>query len=156
MYSRFTRFVILGLTMTVLSVFGFTDPVSEASSDAVAVPAIQGGNPSSSYSFGSVSHVNLYNGKLNVTIPLVRIGGRGSAGYNMVLPVEQIWAIRVFEINGDPSYNPTASQGGKSVTVFLYSPGSLVFTYSAAHPRACYQSSTGLWIDMGPFLTQAV
>src|SRR6266581_4596862 len=35
--------------------------------------------------------LNLYNGSANVTVPLVKIGGRGEAGYTMVASYDAHW-----------------------------------------------------------------
>jgi RHS repeat-associated protein len=42
--------------------------------------------------------VNPYNGKLSIALPLMKIGGRGSAGYTMTLPIDQTWTARQFTI----------------------------------------------------------
>lgn len=61
--------------------------------DSVVSPALIGGNPRSSYTQSSVDNVNLYNGNLNVAIPLAAPGGRGSASYTMVVPIQRRWSV---------------------------------------------------------------
>ncbi len=43
-------------------------------------------------------NVNPYNGKLSVALPLLKVGGRGVAGYTMTLPIDQTWTARQFTI----------------------------------------------------------
>ena len=52
------------------------------------------GAPAGSYPLGDFDNINLFNGNLNFRIPLLKIGGRGSAGYTMTLPIEQKWIIK--------------------------------------------------------------
>src|SRR6266516_2537100 len=42
---------------------------------------LQAGTPAGSYGLSGGDNVNLYNGALNFTLPLLSIGGRGSAGH---------------------------------------------------------------------------
>ena len=51
------------------------------------------GVPSGSYALSGFDNVNLYNGNMNFRLPLVSIGGRGGAGYTMLLPIEQHWTV---------------------------------------------------------------
>jgi RHS repeat-associated protein len=50
------------------------------------------GAPAGSYALSGFENVNLFNGNLNFSLPLLKIGGRGSAGYTMMLPIEQTWS----------------------------------------------------------------
>jgi RHS repeat-associated protein len=52
------------------------------------------GAPAGSYPLGDFDNINLFNGNLNFRIPLLKIGGRGSAGYTITLPIEQKWIIK--------------------------------------------------------------
>ena len=64
-------------------------------------PAISGftpigiapGAPAGSYPLSGFDHVNLYNGNLNVHLPLMQVGGRGGAAYTMMLNVEVRWLM---------------------------------------------------------------
>src|ERR1051325_4028364 len=62
-----------------------------------ATPAgLSPGAPSGSYSLSDFENVNLYNGNLNVSLPLLPVGGRGSAGYTATLLIEQKWRVEQF------------------------------------------------------------
>jgi RHS repeat-associated protein len=65
------------------------------------------GVPAGSYALSGFDNVNLYGGHLNLTLPLLRVGGRGEAGYTMTLAVEGIsWRVQHLEF-----YDPAASNG---------------------------------------------
>src|SRR5258707_331080 len=54
------------------------------------VPAsVKPGSPATAYPLEGFDTVNLYNGKVNVAIPLLKIGGRGESGYTMMLALTQ-------------------------------------------------------------------
>src|SRR6478672_6417119 len=104
--------------------------VPQSNTDGVIGPAIEGGNPASSYALSGLDHVNPYNGNLNVTIPLLRIGGRGAAGYTMALPINRRWGVRsynggqyAFDWQGSPDVNPPS-----------YSPGILIVQADSGEP----------------------
>jgi hypothetical protein len=46
------------------------------------------GSPSGSYALSGFDTVNYFSGTLNVRLPLVQVGGRGEAGYAMLLPLQ--------------------------------------------------------------------
>lgn len=124
----------------------------QSNTDGAISPAIEGGNPASSYALSGLDHVNPYNGNLNVTIPLLRIGGRGTAGYTMVLPINRRWGVRsyggspaAFDWQGSPDGNPPA-----------YSPGMLTERDDSGQPGACWDSTTGNWYDLGPYVSRII
>lgn len=47
------------------------------------------GAPAGSYALSGLDDINLFNGNLNFNIPLITIGGRGSAGYTMTFRPNQ-------------------------------------------------------------------
>jgi RHS repeat-associated protein len=51
------------------------------------------GAPTGSYALSGFDNINPFNQSLNFRLPLLRIGGRGSAGYTMTLPIERKWHI---------------------------------------------------------------
>jgi len=66
------------------------------------------GAPAGSYALSGFDNVNLFNGHMNFRLPLLGVSGRGSAGYQMTLPVEQTWTIfkQKNEITGVVTYSP--------------------------------------------------
>src|SRR5207245_8867358 len=56
-----------------------------SSTDGTTLPGQAPGSPAGSYGLSGFDTVNLYNGNLNVTLPLLGVGGRGGAQTSMVL-----------------------------------------------------------------------
>src|SRR5437588_12471304 len=56
-----------------------TNPTSEVT-QGFTPAAIAPGSPAGSYALSGFDTVNLFNGKVNVRLPLLDIGGRGEAG----------------------------------------------------------------------------
>jgi hypothetical protein len=53
------------------------------------------GAPAGSYALSGLENVNLFNGNLNVRIPLLSVGGRGNAGYTMMVSTNtKTWQVR--------------------------------------------------------------
>jgi RHS repeat-associated protein len=66
------------------------------------------GTPAGSFALSGFDNVNLFNGHMNFHLPLLKVGGRGSAGYTITLPIEQVWTSQLADPNnftGMPSYN---------------------------------------------------
>ena len=68
------------------------------STDGRTPLALQPGTPAGSYPLSNLDNINPYNGSLNFRLPLMSIGGRGTTGYTMTLPIEQKWRIDVTSI----------------------------------------------------------
>src|SRR5262245_4871560 len=80
---------------------------SYTTTDVYTPKEAQPGAPAGSYALSGFDNVNLFSGHLNFRLPLVSIGGRGEAGYQMMLPIERIWHNRKFiEGDGDEVYLP--------------------------------------------------
>ena len=71
------------------SLFGQGTSVSDL--DGLTPEGLEPGAPAGSYVLSGLDSVNLYNGSLNVVIPLLQIGGRGEAGYSMVAKYDAHW-----------------------------------------------------------------
>jgi YD repeat-containing protein len=91
-----------------LSLIAFNALTVRADSTDGSTPlALQPGAPAGSYALSELDNINPYNGSLNFRLPLLSIGGRGTAGYSMTLPVEQKWVIHV-----QPIYLLVYNDGG--------------------------------------------
>ena len=75
--------------MTLIAVAARADSVTDGGTPL----GLQPGAPAGSYSLSGFDNINPYNGSLNFALPLMSIGGRGGAGYRMVLPIEQKWRV---------------------------------------------------------------
>ncbi|MEK6300444.1 MAG: RHS repeat-associated core domain-containing protein [Acidobacteriota bacterium] len=90
---------------------------------------IEPGTPAGSYALSGLDTVNLFNGGMNFSLPLMHIGGRGGAQMAMTLPIETHWRVFHFSFPGAPGFPPTdtyfplvAGWGSDSV----YGPGVLL------------------------------
>jgi hypothetical protein len=63
------------------------------STDGTTAPAIAPGAPAGSFALSGFESVNPFNRNLNFALPLLKIGGRGKAGYTMMLKIERKWRI---------------------------------------------------------------
>ena len=61
--------------------------------DGTTPLGIAPGTPAGSYALSGFDNVNLFNGNLNFALPLRSIGGRGSAGYTIMLSIERHWTV---------------------------------------------------------------
>jgi hypothetical protein len=55
--------------------------------------AMEPGTPSGSYSLSGLDNISPYTGKVAVDIPLLKVGGRGEAGYTIILPLQRLWRM---------------------------------------------------------------
>lgn len=117
--------VLLSSPVIVLAQSDYT-PGSYSPGDGLTQTAIAPGTPAGSYALTGLDNVNYYSGHLNVTIPLYHVGGRGKAGYDIVLPIDQRWSIRnmSYEVSGTTyaRYAPLGDVLGEAA-VPLYMPG---------------------------------
>jgi hypothetical protein len=61
--------------------------------DGTTAPAIAPGAPAGSFALSGFESVNNHNGNLNFALPLLKIGGRGKAGYTLMLKIEHKWRV---------------------------------------------------------------
>ena len=65
-----------------------------SSTDGSTPLGIAPGAPAGSFALSDFDNVNLYNGNLNFHLPLLRVGGRGGAGYTMALKLDsKLWSV---------------------------------------------------------------
>jgi RHS repeat-associated protein len=68
--------------------------------DGTTPLALSPGAPAGSYALSSFDNVNLYNGHLNFSLPLLTVSGRGGAQMTLPLPIERTWRIEDVQIPG--------------------------------------------------------
>ena len=74
---------------------GQTITTTTSVTDGRTPSALQPGSPAGSYPLSGFDNINLYNGNLNFRLPLLQIGGRGSAQMKMMLALNlKGWHIR--------------------------------------------------------------
>lgn len=98
------------------------------------------GSPEGSYALSGFEDVNLYNGGLSFSFPLLRIGGRGSAGYTMQLPIDSKWSVFQNEWY-DENENLLTSLVPNSTAGYVqypnYGPGWVSIRQAVWQPYAC-------------------
>src|SRR5262245_22395773 len=67
--------------------------ITTSVTDGSTPPGLAPGAPAGSYALSGFDNINPYNGNLSFRLPLMQVGGRGTAGYTMMLPVERHWRI---------------------------------------------------------------
>jgi RHS repeat-associated protein len=104
-FYSLTIILILILTSFATALAQSTPPANTTATAGWTPLALQPGAPAGSYALGDFDNVNLFNGHLNFRLPLMRVGGRGRAGYTMMLPIEQNWIVQTVAV-------PTCNQSG--------------------------------------------
>jgi RHS repeat-associated protein len=100
--AAFTRLAVAILAGVVILTTGGTAR-AQSSTDGSTPLGISPGAPEGSYALSDFDTVNLYNGSLNFHLPLVKISGRGGAGYTMTARIEQKWTVEKTMEFGPPN-----------------------------------------------------
>jgi RHS repeat-associated protein len=115
------------------------------STDGTTATGIAPGSPSGSYALSGFESINLYNGNLNVALPLLGVNGRGHAAHTMMLGLnENHWRVRKTydRMIDDYKYSPTQYwwKGGPG-----YGPGTLMGRQVAfeSAPSSCVHDAFG-------------
>jgi len=120
-----TRILLLIVAvMAPLIVMGSTAHAQTGPTDGMTPSGLSPGAAAGSYGLSGFDNVNLYNGNLDVALPLLGIGGRGGAQTQMTLKLETThWIIERDNSDGFEYYypNPNSWEGIKPG----YGPGVL-------------------------------
>jgi RHS repeat-associated protein len=122
-FSIFGRLFALALALAFMA----GTSRAQTGTDGTTPSGLAPGSPSGSYALSGFEDVNLFNGNLNFHLPLLGVGGRGSARHTMTLAVNQKWTVEQsvndmtgayhnvpleFWWNGiNPGYGPGVLQG---------------------------------------------
>ncbi len=99
-----TSFLLLFACATVFA--------QQQATDGTTPLGLSPGAPAGSYPLSDFEDVNLFNGTLNVSLPLVKIAGRGEAGYSLMLRIEHKWLVQKEASEGQPPINIYTPQPG--------------------------------------------
>jgi hypothetical protein len=80
-------FLIVAVTASLMVVGGTTN-AQTGPTDGMTPSGLSPGAAAGSYGLSGFDNVNLYNGNLDVALPLLGIGGRGGAQTQMMLKLE--------------------------------------------------------------------
>src|SRR5258708_7650492 len=104
--------------------------------DGVTPHALKAGEPSSTYIFSNFHQINYYNGSVSVTLPLVRIGGRGEVSHTVALGIKPPAATVAASFSEDEQniryFNTQADFDGYHPYDPGYGPGILLIKRSVA------------------------
>ncbi len=131
----------------------FAQITQQGAGTGTTPPALAPGSPAGSYSLSGFEDINLYNGHLNVHLPLLTVGGRGEAGYQMDLGISQpSWTMETTGTfnPGDQTTSPgyTFSSGLNSPAEWWnpyevrYGPGNIVWKQIGTGIQACASSGS--------------
>src|SRR6185503_5676246 len=115
------------------------------------------GAPAGSYMLSGFEQINAYNGHINFALPILSIGGRGAAGYTMMLqasnPSWRIESLRTPIFCGTPdeerpcwSYISYPQRNWWSLVGPGYGPGVLQGRRAARSPNRC-QPTDGFFAE---------
>src|SRR5258708_13971237 len=83
------------------------------STDGTTPLGLAPGSPSGSYALNGFDNINLFNGNVNVTLPMLHIGGRGGAQTTMMAALNtKHWHMETYQTAATTPYYP--HQGGWS------------------------------------------
>jgi len=129
--SRSTGLLLLLVVLLAYADSSFAQTISTTGSDSTTPKGLAPGTPAGSYELSGFEHINLYNGNLDFHLPLMQVGGRGSAGYTMMFPLNtKKWSVRHSQTQTTDSWIPM--QNGWNDHVPGYGPGTLVGRKSGA------------------------
>ena len=129
-----SRLLVAGLFLGGVATSSGQTPVS-AGWGGIGDPSEAPGDPASSYAINSVDHVNYYTGSVNVAIPLITFGGRGSVAKSIAVPIQRQWWVYA----GSPGSQMANTIGGR------YTSGFISLSTSSPNPQYCLNSSQNAW-----------
>jgi RHS repeat-associated protein len=127
-FFRFRTLLLLLILLTESAVSAQTYDSTSGTTPSGLAP----GSPTGSYSLSDFEDINLFNGNLNFNLPVMKISGRGKAGYNMTMVIgSQRW---IFDVHED--FFIVTPISALDVTANL-GPGGMSFRTVAGDPIEC-------------------
>src|SRR5262245_28620817 len=170
--SHHTFTAIVRSSMNVARLLGFIFLLSLGSAhaqssrtitDGYTPTSLAPGAPAGSYPLSGFDNINLFNGNLNFRLPLLTVGGRGTAGYTITLPIEKHWYVYRYYPEPDPTYYYQDAQYDYGYNDKVgYGPGILITRRASSDSRtsvicpsgAIFVSLTTRLVFAGPDGTQ--
>lgn len=118
------RHLYISIPACVLTLMLSSTVSAQRITDGSTPLGVSSGAPTGSYALGDFDSVNLYNGSLNFRLPLVKISGRGGAGFTMVMRVEKKWLVDKEQAQPN-RYTPNPNWWGLDGQEPIYSVGKL-------------------------------
>lgn len=88
-------FPFKALTVVTLFLLALAAPAAraQAPTDNGTPLGLAPGSPEGTYALSGFENVNLYNGGLSFSFPVMQVGGRGGAGYTAHVPIDAKWMV---------------------------------------------------------------
>ncbi len=138
----------LSLLMIILAACSCLHAQTLSITDGTTPPQIEPGRPAGSFALSGLESINPYNGHLNFAVPLLTVGGRGEAGYQMSLTIERNWRFERTVVNGkdlfhaDTQMGPNAPFWGEG-SAPAYLPGRVIRRSIVAYDGETYKCLGG-------------
>jgi len=78
--------------------------LSAQTESGITPVGIAHGSPEGSYPLSDIDTINMFSGGLSVHVPLIKVGGRGTAGVSANLIIERHWGLETSESPGFPTF----------------------------------------------------
>lgn len=105
--------IIPTLLILLLAVVATAQTTSTTGSDRITPIGLQAGAAAGSYSLSDFENINLYNGNLSFRLPLLHLGGRGTAGHTILQALNtKQWSVKLIQTPTTTTYTPFRSPFG--------------------------------------------
>lgn len=86
---------------------------TQTTTDKMTPSGMAPGAPAGSYALSGFESINLYNGNLDFRLPLITLGGRGTAQRSIMLSINtKKWRVRESHTETSSTYTPTTTNWG--------------------------------------------
>ena len=135
---RQLAFVLL-LGISPLLIFGQSNSTDSTTPTGMAL-----GSPAGSFALSDFDTISPFSGKMNFRLPLLKIGGRGKAGYTITQQLEQNWIAQRNPIEYS-SYTPQYASYNWWSSLPGYGPGLMQQRGEASLKVDCYAQTGYLY-----------
>ena len=132
------RVLFISVLLLLISTSVWAQDSSSNPLDGFTPAGLQPGSPTGSFPLSGFDNINPYNGNLNFSLPLLRAGGRGGAGYTLQQPINAKWTVTYSAIDSGHGLYEFWDPGSGGPFNTPYSPGSLTARLANNGSRACY------------------
>src|SRR5229473_4132601 len=136
----------LRTVLLLMCLVGSASAQTSHSTDGTTPMGLAPGSPSGSYGLNGFDNINLFNGNMNVTLPMLHIGGRGGAQTTMMAALNtKRWHIETYLNAGDTIYY--ADPNWWTTVMPGYGPGVMLGRTSGIQTNTCRDPSPpyGTW-----------
>src|ERR1051325_658524 len=110
-------FAFASICLVMFAASAAAQTYTTTSSDRLTPIGLKAGAPAGSYSLSGAENINLYNGNLDFRLPLLQMGGRGSAGHTIILALNtKGWIVKSASTETTHTYTPSHSTWGSPYT----------------------------------------